>query len=203
MCARQQPIGKKLTSGLRGVWSCCWSGMCQVRLGRQSEGHFSRRACWSTHIKICASSRQRRTKKARRCTAARIDAFFGLRGGRCGSHIARSGQEPHTPGGTISALQVGGDPEKKKTAGPTLSGAARVRTLQDQECVTDWRRSPGKPRVPHCEERPGAAYSRRDQVSCGLAMMPRKTAGPTLRGAAKNRTHPGGTCACCGLVASL
>ena len=24
--------------------------------------------------------------------------------------------------------------------------------------------SPGKPRVPHCEERPGAAYFRRDQV---------------------------------------
>ena len=37
--------------------------------------------------------------------------------------------------------------------------------------------SPGKPRVPHCEKRPGAAHSRRDQnVYFGLAGEPRKTA---------------------------
>ena len=41
----------------------------------------------------------------------------------------RNGQEPHTPGGSKSALRVGGKPEK--TAGPTLRGTARGRTLQE------------------------------------------------------------------------
>ena len=164
MCARQQPIGKKLTSGLRGVWSCCWSGMCQVCLGRQSESHFSRRACWSTHIKICASLRQRRTKRRPGGAQHRASCgcILGLRGRCCGSHTARSGQEPHTPGGTKNALWVRGEP--RKTAGPTLRGAARSRTLQEgprMRCVLAV--SPGKPLVPHCEERPGAAHSRRDQ----------------------------------------
>ena len=131
MCARQQPIGKKLTSGLRGVWSCCWSRMCQVRLGRQSEGHFSRRACWSTHIKICASLRQKRTK--RRPGGAQQRASCGcilvLRGRCCGSHTARSGQEPHTPVRTTSTLLVGGKP------GPTLRGAVKSRTLQEGPCA--------------------------------------------------------------------
>ena len=40
-----------------------------------------------------------------------------------GSHTARSGQVPHTPGGT-------------------------------KLCVAGFAVSPGKPRVPHCEERP-------------------------------------------------
>ena len=52
--------------------------------------------------------------------------------GNRGSHIARSGQEPHTPGGIKRMLRVGGEPRK--------------------------------PRVPHCEERPGAAHPRRDQA---------------------------------------
>ena len=35
--------------------------------------------------------------------------------------------------------------------------------------------SPGKPRVPHCEERPGAAHSRRDQMwVAGFAVSPGK-----------------------------
>ena len=41
-----------------------------------------------------------------------------------GSHTARSGQVPHTPGGT----KVLSDPT---TVGPTLRGAARSRTLQE------------------------------------------------------------------------
>ena len=49
--------------------------------------------------------------------------------------------------------------------------------------------NPGKPRVPYCEERPGAAHSRRDQTcDCGCLSEPRKTAGPILRGAARSRT---------------
>ena len=40
------------------------------------------------------------------------------------SHTARSGQAPHTPGGTKVLL----DPT---TAGPPLQGAARSRTLQE------------------------------------------------------------------------
>ena len=45
------------------------------------------------------------------------------------SHTARSGQEPCTSGGSKSVLRVGGEPGK--TAGPTLRGAARSRTLQE------------------------------------------------------------------------
>ena len=46
-----------------------------------------------------------------------------------GSHTVRSGQASHTPGGTKGVLWVGG--ESRKTAGPTLPGAARRRTLQE------------------------------------------------------------------------
>ena len=31
---RQQPIGRQFSAGLRGVWSCCGSGMCAVHAGR-------------------------------------------------------------------------------------------------------------------------------------------------------------------------
>ena len=42
-------------------------------------------------------------------------------------------------------------------------------------CVTGLAVSPGKPRVPYCEERPGAAHSRRDQTCvAGFAVSPRK-----------------------------
>ena len=90
-----------------------------------------------------------------------------------------------------------------------------------------------KPRVPHCQERPesahsrtksalriggdprenrgshtarsgpGAAYSRRDQVSCSLAMSPGKPRVPHCEERQRNRTLQEGPCACCGLVASL
>ena len=36
--------------------------------------------------------------------------------------------------------------------------------------------SPRKQRVPHCEERPGAAHSRRDQIVLWVGGEPRKTA---------------------------
>ena len=73
-----------------------------------------------------------------------------------GSHTARSGQPPHTPGGINCVLWVGGEPGK--TAGHILRGAARSRTLQEgPRCC--WTRLLW---VPHCEERPGAAHSRRD-----------------------------------------
>ena len=67
---------------------------------------------------------------------------------------------------------VGGEPGK--TAGPTLRGAGRCRTLQEgPNMYRGLAVSPGKPRVPYCEERPGAAHSRRDQnVYCGLAVSP-------------------------------
>ena len=59
-------------------------------------------------------------------------------------------------------IKVGGEP--RKTAGPTLREAARSRILQEGPRVCcELAVSPGKPRAPHCEERPGAAYSRRDQ----------------------------------------
>ena len=38
--------GRQFSAGLRGVWSCCGSGMCAVHVGRQSEGNLSRGACW-------------------------------------------------------------------------------------------------------------------------------------------------------------
>ena len=47
---------------------------------------------------------------------------------------------------------------------------------------------PWKTAVPHCEERPGAAHSRRDQELVWVGGEPWKTAGPTLRGAARSRT---------------
>ena len=63
-------------------------------------------------------------------------------------------------------LWVGG--EAWKTAGPTLRGAARSRTLQEGPSMCcGLAVKPGKPRVPHCEERPGAAHSRRDPECVG------------------------------------
>ena len=84
---------------------------------------------------------------------------------------------PHTPGGTKYVLWVSGEP--KKTAGPVLRGAAKCRTLQEGPNVScGLAVSPGKPRVPYCEERPGAAHSRRDQMcDCGFRAHP-----PTRRG---------------------
>ena len=77
---------------------------------------------------------------------------------------------------------VGGEP--MKTAGPTLRGAARRRTLQEgPRCC--WTRLL---RESHCEERPGAAHSRRVHLCCGLTGHPSPITGPTLRGAAKRRT---------------
>ena len=35
--------------------------------------------------------------------------------------------------------------------------------------------SPGKPWVPHCEERPGAAHSRKDQIVLWVNVKPRKS----------------------------
>ena len=101
-------------------------------------------------------------------------------------------------------LRVGGEP--KKTAGPILRGAAKCRTLQEGPSDHD-RRHLGHtfngtvhleplyvgqvgttPRVPHCEERPGAAHSRRVHLCCGFTGHPSPITGPTLRGAAKRRT---------------
>ena len=45
MCARQQPIRRNFTSGLRGVLSCCWSGVCQVRLERRTKGTCKNSSC--------------------------------------------------------------------------------------------------------------------------------------------------------------
>ena len=77
--------------------------MCQVCLGRQSESLFSRRACWSTHVKICASLRQKR---------AIVLPVGGEPLENRGSPTARNGQEPHTPGGTLCVARVGGEPLK-------------------------------------------------------------------------------------------
>ena len=42
-------------------------------------------------------------------------------------------------------------------------------------CIAGFAVSPGKPRVPYCEERPGAAHSRRDQMCvAGFAVSPGK-----------------------------
>ena len=38
--------GSKFTSGLRGLRPRGRRSMCQVRMGRRCEGHFSRGACW-------------------------------------------------------------------------------------------------------------------------------------------------------------
>ena len=66
-------------------------------------------------------------------------------------------------------------------------------------CIAGFAASPGKPRVPYCEERPGVAHSRRDQLCvCGFRGEPRKTAGPILRGAARSRTLQEGPIVCCG-----
>ena len=46
--------------------------------------------------------------------------------------------------------------------------------------------------VPHCEERPGAAYSRSTSVYCGLAVSPRKPRSHTVRSGLEPHT-PGGT----------
>ena len=57
-----------------------------------------------------------------------------------------------------------------KPRGPILRGAARSRTLQEgPKCVLRVGGEPMKTAGPHdCEERPGAAHSRRDQnVCCG------------------------------------
>ena len=79
-----------------------------------------------------------------------------------------------------------------KTAGPILRGAARSRTLQEgPNMCCGLAVSPGKPRVPlceerpgaahsrrrvpYCEERPGAAHSRRDQLRVEVNGEPRKT----------------------------
>ena len=60
------------------------------------------------------------------------------------SHTARSGHEPHTPGGTKCVLRVGGEPGK--TAGPTLRGAAMSRTLEEGPNVCcGLAVNPGKP----------------------------------------------------------
>ena len=60
---------------------------------------------------------------------------------------------------------VAGGRQAQENRGPTLRGAARSRTLQEGPSVRcGWAASPGKPRVPHCKERPGAAHSRRDQA---------------------------------------
>ena len=45
-CARQQPIGRQCSAGLRGLRPRGRRSMCQVRVGQQCEGHFSRGACW-------------------------------------------------------------------------------------------------------------------------------------------------------------
>ena len=52
-----------------------------------------------------------------------------------------------------------------KTAGPTLLGAAMSRALREGPSVLcGLSVSTRKPRVPHCEERPGAAHSSNDQA---------------------------------------
>ena len=92
-------------------------------------------------------------------------------------------------------LWVGGEP--RKTAGPILRGAAMSRTLQEgPNMCCGLAVSPGKPRVPHCEEGPGAAHSTRDQIALWAGGEPRKTAGPTLRGAARSRTLQEGPNVC-------
>ena len=80
--------------------------------------------------------------------------------------------------------------EQKKTMGSILREAARCRTLQEGPHVyRGLALSPGKPRVPHCEERPGAAHFRRDQMSImGWRGEQKKTAGSILREAARSRT---------------
>ena len=125
------------------------------------------------------------------------DRFMGAVGWRWaqenrGSHTARSGQEPHTPGGTKCVLRVGGEP--RKTAGPTLRGAARSRTLQEGPNVCcGLAVSPGKPRVPYCEERPGAAHSRRDQMCVvGWRKAQENRGSHTARSGQEPHT-PGGT----------
>ena len=66
--------------------------------------------------------------------------------------------------GTKCVLRVGGEP--MKTAGPITakSGLAAAHSRRDQMCIVRLAVSPEKPQVPHCEERPGAAPSRRDQL---------------------------------------
>ena len=80
-----------------------------------------------------------------------------------------------------------GDVVLVDTTGPTLRGA-RHRTLQEgPRCC--WTRLL---RDPHCEERPGAAHSRRVHLRCGLIGHPSPITGPTLRGAVKRRTLQAG-----------
>ena len=90
-------------------------------------------------------------------------------------------------------------------AGLTLRGAARSRTLQEGPKVCcRLALTPGEPQVPHCEERRGAAPSRRDQMCVKKGGDdPRKTAFPTLRGAARSRTLQKGPMMRCGLAAII
>ena len=114
-----------------------------------------------------------------------------------GSHTARSGQEPHTPGGTKSVLRVGGKP--RKTAGLTLRGAAMAPyTPGGTKSVL---RVGGKPRKTAGPTLRGAAiapYTPGGTQSVRVGGEPEKTAGPTLRGAAMAPHTPGGTInGCC------
>ena len=64
-----------------------------------------------------------------------------------------------------------------------------------------WRHA-RKPQVPHCEERPGAAHSRRDQDFVA-GWEHRKTKAPTLRGAPKSRILKEALSLCCGFAGEL
>ena len=91
-----------------------------------------------------------------------------------GSHTARSGREPHTPGGTKCVLGLAVSPGKPRVPHcEERPGAAHSRRDQMYLWVGG---EPGKPRVPYCEERPGAAHSRRDQLWVGVGGEPGKTA---------------------------
>ena len=55
-------------------------------------------------------------------------------------------------------------------------------------CVAGFAVSPGKPWVPYCEERPGAAHSRRDQM-CVVGVSGAQTEPDVTRHAESFATH--------------
>ena len=98
---------------------------------------------------------------------------------------------PHTPGGTKCVLRVGGEP--KKTAGPTLPGAASCRTLQEgPNLCCGLVVSPRKPRVHTARSGQGPHTPGRTKCTCGLAVSPENRGSHIARSAQEPHT-PGGT----------
>ena len=106
------------------VWSI-WELLCTPRMEWWSH-RFSSKVLGPSApatCRLCAGGSSSTSKSSKSYMEFYFHCDFLLAEENRGSHTARSGQEPHSAGGTM--------PGPGRTAGPTLRGAARNRRLQE------------------------------------------------------------------------